>query len=123
MATHSSKALSIPSAVLVALYTQEAHHGNRLFNSAMIKREHELVVTVSAVHVGRSSQCVHVKLTSVPRSPLVGYASPIARLGSHRRPWPVRAASGANDERAVVGGVVGEETKVWGPLCKLSARH
>lgn len=60
------------------------------------------------------------KLTSVPGSPWVGYASPVARLGSHRRSWPVRAASVMNGEHAVVRDLFGEETKFWGPLCKIS---
>jgi hypothetical protein len=49
---HSGKALSISSIVLVALYARESCRGNRWTNSSMIEREHELDVTVSAVHVG-----------------------------------------------------------------------
>jgi hypothetical protein len=63
------------------------------------------------------SQSVQAKLMSVPRSPLVGYASPVARLGSRRRPWPVHAASVIDGGRAVARDLFGEETKVRGPLC------
>jgi hypothetical protein len=66
------------------------------------------------------SQSVQAKLTSVPRSPLVGYASPVARLGSRHRPWLVRAASVMNGERVVVRDLFGEETKFQGPRCKMS---
>jgi hypothetical protein len=56
----------------------------------------------------------------VPRSSLVGYASPIASRSSHRRPWPVQATSETNGERAVIRELFGEETKPHGPLrnCK-----
>ena len=56
----------------------------------------------------------------VPRSSFVGYDSPIARRSSHRRPWPVQAASEMNDERAVARDVCGEEIEVRGHLCKVS---
>jgi hypothetical protein len=60
------------------------------------------------------------KLTSAPKSPWVGYAFPVAILGSPRQPWPVRAASVMIDERAMVRDLFGEETKFQGPLCKVS---
>jgi hypothetical protein len=63
---------------------------------------------------------LHVKLTGVQRSSLVGYASPIASHSSHRRPWPVRAVSGVNGERAVARDVCGEEIEVQGYFCKVS---
>jgi hypothetical protein len=63
---------------------------------------------------------VHVKLTGVPRSSLVGYASPIASRSSHRWPWPVRAVSGVNGERGVAMDVCGEEIEVRGYFCKVS---
>jgi hypothetical protein len=66
------------------------------------------------------SQCVYAKLASVPRSPLFGYVLSVARRGSHRRPWPVHAASGINGERTVVRDLFGEETKFQGPRCKMS---
>ena len=59
---------------------------------------------------------VYVKLKDVPRLSLIGYAFPIVSRGSHRRPWPVQAASGMNGERAAVRELVGEEKKVQGPL-------
>jgi hypothetical protein len=46
----------------------------------------------------------------VPRSSLVGYASPIASRSSHRRPWPVQAVSEMNGERVAVRELFGEET-------------
>jgi hypothetical protein len=56
---HSGKVLYVSSVVLVAWYAREACRGNRLVNSAMIKWERELDVTVSAVHVGRPfSKCL-----------------------------------------------------------------
>jgi hypothetical protein len=64
---------------------------------------------------------VHVKLTGVPRSSLVDYASPIASRSSHHRPWPVRAVSGVNGERAVARDVCGEEIEVQGYFCKVLA--
>jgi hypothetical protein len=39
------------------------------------------------------SQCIHVKLMRVLRSPIVGYAFPIISPGSRRRPWPVQTSS------------------------------
>jgi hypothetical protein len=66
------------------------------------------------------SQCVHAKLASVPRSPLVGYVLSVARRGSHRWPWPTRAASVMISERTMVRDLFSEETKFQGPLCKLS---
>jgi hypothetical protein len=66
------------------------------------------------------SQCVHAKLASVPRSPLVGYVLPVARRGSCHRPWPIHAASGIDGERTVVRDLFGEETKFQGPRCKMS---
>jgi hypothetical protein len=66
------------------------------------------------------SQCVHAKLASVPRSPLVGYVLPVARRGSRRRPWPAWAASVMISERTMVRNLFSEETKFQGPLCKLS---
>jgi hypothetical protein len=53
----------------------------------------------------------------VPRSPWVGYAPPVARLGIRRRPGPVRASSVMNGERVVVRDLFGEETQVEGPRC------
>jgi hypothetical protein len=52
---------------------------------------------------------------------MVGYAFPIIGPGSHRRPWPVQTSSETLDQRAAVRERVGEENKVQGPLCKLSA--
>jgi hypothetical protein len=69
------------------------------------------------------SQTVQAKVKLVPRSPWVGYAPPVARLSIHRWPWPVQAASGMIGERAADRELVGEEKKVQGPLCKLSARR
>jgi hypothetical protein len=66
------------------------------------------------------SQCVHAKLANVPRSPLVGYVLPVARRGSRRQPWPVRAASVMISEHTMVRDLFSEETKFQGPLCKLS---
>jgi hypothetical protein len=59
------------------------------------------------------------KLTSVPKSPWVGYAFPVAILGSHRWPWPARATSVMIGERAMVRDLFGEETKFQGPQCKV----
>ena len=55
---------------------------------------------------------VHVKLMDVPRSSLIGYASPIVNHSSHRRPWPVRVASETNGERTVVREPFGEGIEV-----------
>jgi hypothetical protein len=60
---------------------------------------------------------MQAKVKLVPESSWVGSASLVARLGSHRRSWPVRAASVMDGERAVARGVFGEETEVGGPLC------
>jgi hypothetical protein len=58
------------------------------------------------------SQCIHVKLMRVPRSPIVGYAFPIISPGSRRRPWPVQTSSETFDQRAAVREQVGEEIEV-----------
>jgi hypothetical protein len=57
------------------------------------------------------------KVKLVPRSLGIGNAHPVARLNSHRRSWPVEAASVMNGERAVVRDLFEEEAKVRGPLC------
>jgi hypothetical protein len=56
----------------------------------------------------------------VLRSSLVSYASPFVSRSSHRRRWPVRAASGMNGERVVARDVCGEEIEVRGYFCKVS---
>jgi hypothetical protein len=65
-------------------------------------------------------QCIQAKLTSVPRSPWVGCAPPVARLGIRRRPGPVRAAAVMNGEHTMVRDLFSAEMKFQGPLCKLS---
>jgi hypothetical protein len=56
----------------------------------------------------------------VLRSSLASYASPLVSRSSHRRRWPIQAASGMNDERAVARDVCGEEIEVRGYFCKVS---
>jgi hypothetical protein len=82
------------------------------------------VVTVFAVHTRADrSQCVHAKLASVPRSPLVGYVLPVARKGSHRGLWPVQAASVMISEHTMVKDLFREETKFQGPLCNCQRKR
>jgi hypothetical protein len=69
------------------------------------------------------SQCVDAKLASVPRSPLVGYFFPVARQGSRRWPWPVRAASVMISERTMVRDLFREERKFQGPLCNCKRKR
>jgi hypothetical protein len=89
----------------------------------MVMRERKLVVTVSPCTWADRSQSVQAKVKLVPRSPWVGYAPPAARLSIRRRPWLVQAASGMIGERTTDRELAGEEKKVQGPLCKLSARR